>query len=120
MATQAPTTTTSNGELVRRAFDMINRHDLDAMRGLWAEDLVERFPDRTCRGRDEVAAYFKETFAGVPDFHLEIVGIAEQGDDVFVQWRMTGTHEGTLLGIEPTGKRLEIDGIDHFVVRESL
>ena len=31
---------------------------------------------------------------------------------------MTGTHKGSLLGIEPTGKPLAIDGIDHFVIRD--
>jgi SnoaL-like polyketide cyclase len=35
-----------------------------------------------------------------------------------VQWHMTGTHSGPLLGIAPTGKTLAIDGIDHFVVRD--
>jgi len=28
----------------------------------------------------------------VPDWNIQIVGLAEQGDDVFVQWHMTGTH----------------------------
>jgi predicted ester cyclase len=54
----------------------------------------------------------------VPDWEIEIVGLAEQGDDVFVQWHMTGTHAGPLLGVAPTGKALAIDGIDHFVVRD--
>lgn len=31
---------------------------------------------------------------------------------------MTGTHSGPLLGVEPTGKALAIDGIDHFVMRD--
>ena len=39
-------------------------------------------------------------------------------DDVFVHWHLEGTHEGPLLGIEPTGKPLAIDGMDHFVIRD--
>ena len=35
-----------------------------------------------------------------------------------MHWHLTGTHEGQLLGIEPTGKKLAIDGIDHFVIRD--
>jgi predicted ester cyclase len=54
----------------------------------------------------------------MPDFHMEVLAIAEQGDDVFVHWRLTGTHEGPLLGIEPTGRKLAIDGMDHFVIRD--
>lgn len=37
---------------------------------------------------------------------------------MFVQWRLTGTHNGPLMGIEPTHKRITIDGIDHFVVHD--
>ena len=118
MHTTAVPTDVSNAELVRWAFQKLNERDLSALREFWTEDTVERFPDTTCRGTDEIVAYFEDTFEAVPDARLEIVGIAEQNEDVFVQWRMTGTHEGTLLGVEATGKRLEIDGMDHFVIRD--
>lgn len=111
------TATTSNAELVRGAFDALNRRDLSAVRPFWTADTIERFPDRTCRGTDEIAAYFEATFAAIPDWHLEIVALAAQGEHVFVHWHMTGTHAGVLLGIAATGKRIELDGMDHFVVR---
>lgn len=118
MAVAAPPTEAGNAELISWAFDVLNTRDVSPLRELWTEETVERFPDRTCRGPDEIAAYFEDTFAAVPDFRIEVVGIAEQGDDVFVQWHLTGTHNGPLLGVAATGKRLEIDGIDHFVVRD--
>ncbi len=118
MHTTTAPTDVSNAELVRWAFDRLNQRDLSALRQFWTEDTVERFPDKTCRGADEIVSYFEDTFAAVPDAHFEIVGIAEQDEDVFVQWHMKGTHKGTLLGIGPTGKQLEIDGMDHFVIRE--
>jgi steroid delta-isomerase-like uncharacterized protein len=97
---------------------MLNEGDVAALKELWTEDTIERFPDKTCRGGEEIAAYFEGTLVAIPDFHIEVLAIAEQGDDVFVQWHLTGTHAGPLLGIAPTGKRLAIDGIDHFVVRD--
>jgi steroid delta-isomerase-like uncharacterized protein len=112
------TTTSSNAELVRRAFEALDRQDVATLREFWTEDTVERFPDRTCRGSDEIAAYFQEAFAAVSDWRMELVSIAQQGEDVFVQWRLTGRHTGPLQGIEPTGKSIAIDGIDHFVVRD--
>ena len=54
----------------------------------------------------------------MPDWQMEVVSIAADGDDVFVHWHLTGTHTGPLLGIEPTGKPLAVDGMDHFVVRD--
>lgn len=116
-ATTAPQNAT-NTELVRWAFEMLNQHDVSAVKKYWSADTVERFPDRTCRGPEEIAAYFEEVFAAIPDLHVDIVGMAEQGEHVFVQWRLTGTHGGPLQGIAPTGKRLEIDGMDHFVIRD--
>src|SRR3954452_15770422 len=118
MTIAAPPTQASNGELVRWAFDRINEHDVAPLKEFWTADTVEHFPDRTCRGAEEIGAYFEDTFRGVPDIRMEIISLAEQGDDVFVQWHLTGTHEGALLGIEPTGKRREIDAIDSFVFRD--
>jgi steroid delta-isomerase-like uncharacterized protein len=118
MAVATPPTNASNADLVRWSFDALNRHDIGAVRQFWTADTVERFPEHTAHGVDEIAEYFKEAMAGISDFHLEIVSLAAEGDDVFVQWRLTGRHTGPLLGIAPTGKDLEIDGVDHFVLRD--
>lgn len=118
MATASPPTDLSNAELIRWAFENINRRDIEPLKPFWTADTVIRFPDRTCRGPQEIASYFGDVFAALPDWHMEIVTIAAEGDDVFVHWHLTGTHTGPLLGIEPTGKTLAVDGMDHFVVRD--
>jgi predicted ester cyclase len=92
---------------------------VSALKEFWNDDTYERFPNEECRGADQIAAYFESVFAAMPDFHIEVVNIAEQNDDVYVQWHMTGHHTGPAWsGVEPTGKRIEMDGIDHFVLRD--
>jgi limonene-1,2-epoxide hydrolase len=118
MTIDSPPANATNAELVRWAFEMLNQHNVSALKRFWTSDTVERFPDRTCRGADEIAAYFEDAHAAISDFHMEVLAIAEQGDDVFVHWRLTGIHDGPIQGIEPTHKPLAIDGIDHFVVRD--
>jgi steroid delta-isomerase-like uncharacterized protein len=118
MTTVSPPQNATNSDIVRWAFDKLNERDVTPLRQFWTSDSVERFPDQTCRGQEEIARYFEDAFAAVPDFHMEIVSIAEQDEDVFVHWRLTGTHQGPLLGIEPTGRKLAIDGMDHFVIRD--
>lgn len=118
MALASPPTGVSNGDLIRWTFEILNRREVVPVRQLWTDATVERFPDRTCRGPDEIAAYFTELFAALPDWHMEILALVEHGDDVFVQWRLTGTHSGPVLGIAPTGKAVTVDGMDHFVVRD--
>lgn len=118
MATASAPTQATNAELVRWAFERLNDHDVDPLKQFWTDDTVERFPDRTCVGAEEIAQYFKDTMAALPDFHIEIVGMAAEDEHVFVQWKITGTHQGPLLGLEPTGKPIALDGIDHFVLRD--
>src|SRR5207248_10247126 len=48
-----------------------------------------------------------------PDIHFridEIVGDADT-DSIAVRWTATGTHQGDLMGIAPTGKRINVAGI---------
>jgi steroid delta-isomerase-like uncharacterized protein len=120
MSTVAPLTHASNADLIRWAFEKLNEHDVSAVKQLWTDETTERFPDTSCRGADEIARYFEDAFRGIPDFHMEIVALAEQDEHVFVHWRLTGTHRGQLLGIEPTERKLSIDGMDHFTVRDRV
>lgn len=72
----------------------------------------------TYRGRNEVKRYFAETFAALPDFEIRALSIAGRGETVFARWRVTGTFTGApWMGIEPTGSRIELDGIDCFTLR---
>jgi predicted ester cyclase len=114
----APSTPSTGADVARTAIDSINARDLEAIKSLWDADGVDRFPDRTCHGPDEIAAYFAGIFAAIPDFRLDIVALAEQGDTVFVQWRATGTHTGgPFQGIDPTGKAVALDGMDRYTIR---
>ncbi|MHB8491486.1 MAG: ester cyclase [Solirubrobacteraceae bacterium] len=120
IASPSTSSGTSNGELVRWAFERLNEHDVEALRPYWTTETVERFPDKTCRGGDEIAAYFEATFAAIESWHLRIVSLVEDGPDVFVRWHLTGVHRGELLGVAPTGNELAVDGVDHFVIRAGV
>ena len=119
MAVAAPPTGVSNGELVRWSFQMLNEHDVESMGSLWTSATVERFPSGTLHGAEAMAGYFRALFAALPDLRMRIVALAEAGADVFVHWQMTGTHTGARFeGIEPTGRAIAVDGMDHVVVRD--
>src|SRR3954468_864400 len=118
-APAAPATGASNAELIRWTFEVLNSHDVTPLRGVWTADTVERFPDGTYRGADQLAAYFENLFRAIPDFHMEVMALAEDGDAVFVRWHLTGTHTGPgFAGLEPTGRSVALDGMDHFTVRD--
>jgi predicted ester cyclase len=115
----APPEAATNGELIRWAFDVLNTRDVSPVRAVWTSATVVRFPTETCVGTDAIAAYFEAAFAALPDFHLEILGLAASGDDVMVRWHLSGTHSGAAWqGIVATGRAIALDGHDHFVLRD--
>src|SRR5687768_9681998 len=105
-------------EVVRRAIDALNAHDVDAMSATWTEDMVERFPDRTCHGRAEIAQYFRDLIAAVEGLHMHEVAMFGDDEHVCFHWRMTGRHVGPWGGVDGTGREISMDGIDHFAVRD--
>jgi steroid delta-isomerase-like uncharacterized protein len=46
-----------------------------------------------------------------PDIHFAIEQQVAAGNTVVSHWRCSGTHRGELMGIAPTGKRMEVEGI---------
>jgi predicted ester cyclase len=118
-APPALATDATNAEMIRWAFDVINTHDVSPLRAYQTPSTVERFPDEECHGPDAIKAYFDRLFRAVPDLHMEPIKLVEDGDTVFVRWHLTGTHTGPgFAGLEPTGKRIELDGIDHFTLSD--
>ncbi len=45
-----------------------------------------------------------------PDLHFEEELIIAEGNMVFMRWRLTGTHKGSLFGRPPTGKQISHHG----------
>ena len=56
--------------------------------------------------------------ATLPDIRVPIEDIMAEGDKVAVRWMAEGTHQGELLGIPPTGKRIQFSGISIYRLAE--
>ena len=52
------------------------------------------------------------TRAGFPDLHITIEDMIAEGDRVVTRWTARGTHQGEYMGIPPTGKSVEIGGVN--------
>jgi predicted ester cyclase len=101
-------------EVVRSYFDAVIARDPDAMAEHWSEEGIEEIlPVGIFRGPEEVKAWFRELFAAVPDFDMTIDRVLAQDNNVLVQWRASGSFTGgALMGIDPTGRRIELRGLD--------
>jgi len=114
--TEDPTTTTPRHR-VREVFRLIfEERDLSDPSRFWTENSVDVFltAGQTVRGADALAQWFRDLFAAVPDWHLEIENAFDDGDrQCVVQWHATGTLTGAVfLDIEPNGRRVDIRGVD--------
>jgi predicted ester cyclase len=53
-------------------------------------------------------------------FHLRhrLHDVIVDSDQVAVRWTLSGVHSGEFLGLPPTGKPVEFDGVDIYLMRE--
>jgi steroid delta-isomerase-like uncharacterized protein len=109
-------------EVVRRYFDAVARHDLDAAMACWAPGGIDHLaPVGELRVPEELRAYFVGLFAAIPDFQYEVLDLFEQGDKVAAHWRAKGLFTGgTYEGIRANGARIEAEGADLVRVEDGL
>jgi steroid delta-isomerase-like uncharacterized protein len=108
--------------VVREIFAALDARDIERFRALVHADAEDRIlAVGTYSGRDAIVAFFEELFAAVPDSRLEVHRVVAKEDVAAVEWTMRGTFSGgPFQGIRPTGKPVEIDGVDVIDVREGL
>ncbi|MCM3903214.1 MAG: ester cyclase [Pyrinomonadaceae bacterium] len=72
---------------------------------------IELFsPDKLhgVEGAQQAATKWRSAF---PDLHLTVNDMIAEGQKVATYWTFTGTHQGELNGIAPTGKKVTTSGI---------
>src|SRR6187549_1445071 len=88
--------------------DAERRHDVDATLATFHRPRYEVAPIGISDGEPAVRELLNGMITGFPDWHVE-TGPFRHGDDfVFVEVRMTGTHNGPWAGWEPTGRRMDV------------
>jgi steroid delta-isomerase-like uncharacterized protein len=105
---------------VRSYFEAMDSRDPDAMAAHWREDGIEDIAAvGVLRGRDELRDYFRSMFAGMPDARTTITRLVAGESSCAVEFRIEATLEGApFMGIEPSGKRVEIRGMDLFELED--
>lgn len=92
---------------------VFNRHEVEESTRYFAPDFVENDPwpmqPPTVEG---FLAGTRDFLAGFPDARCEIDEVMEAGDRVIVRSRLVGTNTGPFMGAPPTGRRVDVKGID--------
>jgi steroid delta-isomerase-like uncharacterized protein len=110
-------TTESNKELVRRFYEEAwDQGRLEVIDELFADDYVrhdlrptEPLPGPA--GMREITGDFRAAF---PDLTFAVQLLVGEGDYVVGRWVAAGTHTSAWGGVEPTGRRADLTGVNIF------
>ena len=113
-------TTRDAGAVARDYFSQIRHGNPAAQREAYAPDATITIPGiMEDASPADLIAYFEEMWAAIPDFRFKVLDIVADGEQAACHWRLTGTFAGPgrFNGLEPTGARLDIKGVDYVRVR---
>jgi steroid delta-isomerase-like uncharacterized protein len=109
-------------QVARAAFDAVGRGDPDAIVELGEVDYIDDFVALGLfRGRDTIRDFFRELFTAFPDFEMTADRIICDDGSAVVQWHASGTFSGgSFQGIGPTGRSVELRGVDVMDIADGL
>jgi steroid delta-isomerase-like uncharacterized protein len=107
--------TDKNKAVVRRYFEEAwNKMNLDVVDEIIAPDLLDHEVDGSQQksGPGDVKRYLTRYYHNaLPDVRMTVEDQVAEGDKVVTRITVRGTHQGELLGVPATGKRIEVTGI---------
>lgn len=105
-----------NKDLARRFMDEVyNKGNVDFIDEVVAFNWVDHDPNSPegmssgVEGAKQFAEMYRNSF---PDLHITVEDLIAEGDKVVMRWTARGTHQEELMGIPPSGNRVEVTGIN--------
>ncbi len=108
-----PFTTRDRNIRAQEAFgEAVNTGNFDAFDDLVADDCVDRdpAPDQG-RGPQGFKDFFSTMRTAFPDMAIQVEHLVADDDSVAFAYTLTGTNDGEFQGHEPTGKKIQVRGM---------
>ena len=109
--------TEDNKNLARRFFEEVfNKQDQNTAVEIISPSFVTHHPayPEGIHGIEGVNQFLSLIHSGFPDLQYSVEDMIAEGDKVVVRWTFYGTHEGTFMGVPPSGRKVAVTGIDIF------
>jgi steroid delta-isomerase-like uncharacterized protein len=97
--------------------DVFQEENLDVADEILSPDFVWHgafSPGEDQRGPEGTKQVASAVIGAFPDRRITHEDIIAEGDKVLLRWSMSGTHQGELMGIPATGRRVTVRGFDLF------
>jgi len=105
-----------NKQLVRDFWGTLSSGDFAKMASIYDENVVYHgIGGEERRGRQAAVAFAKGYKDAFPDMKADVEQLVAEGDFVVSRVRPTGTHTGELMGMAPTGKKIDLRWIMNMV-----
>jgi len=110
----------ANKQLVRDYFTAFLKADNDC----WTKHIAPSFRRHDpglpfeVIGPEGVKRLAVALLPGIPDMELPIADLVAEGEKVLARLRVKGTHGGDLMGVPPTGRKIDIAVMDLFQIRD--
>ena len=105
---------TANLALAQRVIEAFNGHQVEQLVGLFAGDGIvhDLASPNDSVGHEAITTTLRSLFAGMSDIRTTENQLWAAGDYVVDVHNITGTHNGTMMGIAPTHRTFTIPGVD--------
>ena len=120
-ATSSDSQTATAAEVARSYLEAVGRQERDAQVRFYAPGAVGRiYGVMDSASMEEMRGFFAQLYDAFPDFSLEVLDVVGEADRAAARWRVRGTFNGsgTFMGLRPTGRAVELEGVDMISVRE--
>jgi steroid delta-isomerase-like uncharacterized protein len=112
----------NNIDLVKALHRIWNTGDLASIERVYADDFLAHWPASSevpeRAGIEGIRFGVERIRTEFPDWHEQVADVFGSGDRIASRYISTGTHKGTFWGIEPTGRRIEIQEISIFRIAD--
>ncbi len=97
-----------------------NAHDAERVAGYYAKDYTGFDVSRAGphQGREGVLRMLGEYFAAFPDLEFQLEETIIDSDRIVRVWTANGTHQGSVMNIPPTGRRVSVRGVSVLTLKE--
>ena len=97
-------------ELVKTLYEAMNARDLDALDDLFAPDFLDHQDGQ--HGVEALKAQLRSFLGAFSDLHVDVEEVLSAGDRFACRTTVSGTHDGELMGLAPSGTAISVSAID--------
>ena len=99
-----------------------NSHDIQKVLGFYSSDYIAEDVGQAflLRGHDGIRSMLENYWQAFPDLEFTLIDAVVQDSRLAIVWMAEGTHQGPIMNIPATGRRVAVRGVSILDVENGL